>query len=79
MPTATITSKGQLTLPKSIRLLLGLKRGDKVRFFKKKKGEYVMEPVTTDIKQLKGCLPKPKKPITLHEMKSAIKTGKRMS
>ena len=52
MSTAKITSKGQLTLPKDVRLALGLKRGDKVRFFRKKKGEFLMEPVTTDIKEL---------------------------
>lgn len=78
MPTATITSKGQLTLPKKIRTLLGLKRGDKVRFFEKKKGEYVMEPVNIDIKQFKGCLPRPKKPVSLEEMVAAIKKRKRM-
>lgn len=33
-----------------------------------------MEPITKDIKQLKGCLPKPKTTISLEEMKSAIKT-----
>ena len=78
MSTAKITSKGQLTLPKDVRLALGLKRGDKVRFFRKKKGEFLMEPVTTDIKELKGSLPKPKKVVSLEEMESAIKKRKRI-
>jgi len=32
MPTATITSKGQITIPKKIREKLGLKPGDKLDF-----------------------------------------------
>lgn len=76
MPTATITSKGQLTLPKEIRMILGLHRGDKLRFFRNKKGEYVMEPVTTDIKELEGCLPKPKKAVSIEEMNSVIRNKK---
>lgn len=78
MTTAVITSKGQIALPKEIKMLLGLKKGDKVRFFKRKKGEFIMELVTTDIKKLKGCLPKPKKPVSLEEMNHAIKNRKRM-
>jgi AbrB family looped-hinge helix DNA binding protein len=38
MPTATITSKGQVTIPKKIRDELGLKPGDKVNFEVDKQG-----------------------------------------
>jgi len=78
MPTATITSKGQMTLPKKIRMTLRLKRGDKVGFFVGKKGEYVMQPITTDIKELKGLLPKPKKSVSLDDMKKVIRRKKRI-
>jgi len=32
MSAATITSKGQITIPKDIRAMLGLEPGDKVNF-----------------------------------------------
>lgn len=32
MPTATITSKGQVTIPKAVRDRLGLRPGDKIEF-----------------------------------------------
>lgn len=79
MPTTTITAKGQMTLPKGVRDALGLKRGDKVRFFKRRNAnEYIMEPVTMDIKELEGCLPKPKKAVSLEEMQGAIAKRKRV-
>ena len=39
MSTATLTSKGQLTLPKKIRDQLGLSAGDKVNFVLMKDGK----------------------------------------
>lgn len=53
MPTATITSKWQLTLPKEIRQALKLKYGDKVKFLLKENGECILESVNKDIKELK--------------------------
>jgi AbrB family looped-hinge helix DNA binding protein len=43
---ATLTSKGQLTIPKAIRDALGLHEGDQVRFeLDSVHGRTVMEPV----------------------------------
>jgi antitoxin PrlF len=43
---ATLTSKGQLTIPKAIRDALGLHEGDQVRFeLDETNGKTVMEPV----------------------------------
>ena len=44
MPIATITSKGQVTLPKEIRDRLGLAAGDRVDFRIDENGKVVMEP-----------------------------------
>ena len=46
MPSATVTSKGQLTLPKAIRDLLRLGAGDRVDFIVKDNGTVVLRPVT---------------------------------
>ena len=44
MPT-TLTSKGQVTIPKAIRDRLGLKPGHKVEFVADRRGRVVVEPV----------------------------------
>ncbi len=56
MSTATLTSKGQLTLPKSMRDELKLKAGDKVDFVKVESGQYVLRPANQDARSLFGCL-----------------------
>jgi antitoxin PrlF len=52
MPT-TVTSKGQVTVPKTIRDYLGLKTGSAVTFERLDSGEIVLRPAKT-----KGKLPK---------------------
>lgn len=56
MPSATITSKGQLTLPKAIRDRLRLGAGDRVDFVVKDDGTVVMQPATVDVRELKDVL-----------------------
>ena len=72
---ATITSKGQITIPKSVRDTLHLKAGDRIEFIESKAGDYRMVPVTASIKQLKGMAPRPGKPVTLAEMDEAVALG----
>jgi antitoxin PrlF len=48
MPSATITSKGQITLPIEVRRRLGLKQGDKVEFVYDEDGRTVVRPEATD-------------------------------
>jgi AbrB family looped-hinge helix DNA binding protein len=43
MVLATLTSKGQMTIPKEIRDLLGLESGDKVELIPDHKGSVVMQ------------------------------------
>lgn len=71
----TLTSKGQLTLPVSIREKLHLKPGDKIEFFTRPDGHIEGIPVKQTIIELKGILPKPKKPVSLDEMNNAIADG----
>jgi AbrB family looped-hinge helix DNA binding protein len=58
MPTATITSKGQITIPIELRKALGLDFGDKIDFFEVAKGEFRMSPRTASIRDLEGIIPK---------------------
>ena len=76
MSTATLTSKGQLTLPKEIRAALGLSAGDKVNFVLMEDGNYALLPVTHSIRTLKGFFHKSERePVTLEEMDNAVTEG----
>ena len=72
---ATITSKGQLTLPKEIRKILNLHSGNKVEFMIDSDGNVKMVPIKSSIKDIKGIVPKPKKVVSLDEMQDAIEKG----
>ena len=74
MPSATITSKGQLTLPKAIRDLLRVGAGDRVEFVVKDDGTVILRPATVDVRELKGMLHrKGLTPLTIKEMNTIIR------
>jgi antitoxin PrlF len=74
MPSATLTSKGQLTLPKVVRDLLRLGAGDRVDFIVKDDGTVVLRPATVDVRELKGLLHKKGlKPLSVDEMNAIIR------
>lgn len=72
---ATITSKGQVTVPKPIRDKLHLKAGDKVEFMLEEDGNLRVAPVTASVTQLKGMLFKPPAKLSIAEMNEAIATS----
>ena len=72
MTTATITSKGQVTIPKDVRCRLGIGTGDRVEFVEIQDGVFQIVAATQDVQALKGIVPKPKKPVTIEEMNQAI-------
>ncbi|MCF6221732.1 MAG: AbrB/MazE/SpoVT family DNA-binding domain-containing protein [Robiginitomaculum sp.] len=51
---STLTTKGQITLPKALRDALHLKTGDKVIFEPLESGGYVLKSRTLDVRTLKG-------------------------
>lgn len=73
MSTATMTSKGQMTLPKDVRDELKLKPGDKVEFVKVN-GHYELRPRNVSAMELAGILGKPpaNRALTIEEMDEAI-------
>jgi AbrB family looped-hinge helix DNA binding protein len=58
MVTATITSKGQITIPRSVRESLHLHSGDRIAFILHGEAEAVMKPVTKTVDQVFGRLQK---------------------
>lgn len=75
MTAATLTAKGQLTLPKEIRTALGVGPGDRVDFVLMDDGNYAVMPATQSVKKLKGLILNPRKPISLEAMDAAIARG----
>jgi AbrB family looped-hinge helix DNA binding protein len=72
MPTATVTSKGQITIPIQVRKALGLDAGDKIDFVETEKGQYAMKPRTGSIRDLEGCIPRLDYVPTIEDMNEAI-------
>ena len=68
----TLTSKGQITLPKSLRDKLGLCAGDKVEFYIEDEQSARLVVKHVPVTRLKGLLPKPAQPVSLEEMDRAI-------
>ena len=76
MPSATITTKGQVTIPKEIREHLNLDTGSKVEFVIDEQGIVKLLPLNVPIQSLSGILYRPgMNTATLEEMEAAIKEG----
>jgi AbrB family looped-hinge helix DNA binding protein len=73
MELSTITSKGQITIPKAIREKLMLCTGDKIEFVLTKDREALIRPVTQTVDELFGKLHKPGiKAVPVEAMDQAI-------
>jgi len=72
MLTATLTSKGQLTLPKALRDAFKLRAGSRV-VFTLNEGEAVLTPMSCGVDDVFGALKrKGQKPVAVDEMNAAI-------
>jgi len=72
MPVATLTSKGQITLPAPMREKLRLAAGSKVMFEEQADGSFVVRKRSGDIRDLKGLLKTKGPSLTVEEMDEAI-------
>jgi len=73
MPTSTITSKGQVTIPKEIREAMGIEPGDRVVFRMDASGRVVVEPETVDLLELEGCLVPRRTGVTVEAMNRVVR------
>ncbi len=69
---STLTTKGQITLPKALRAALHLKSGDKVIFETLEDGTYILKPKTLDVRTLKGSISYKGKPLSIEDMQDAV-------
>jgi AbrB family looped-hinge helix DNA binding protein len=73
MSESTVSSKGQVTIPKAIRDRMHLKVGDRLRFIVEADGSVRLAAATRDVSTLRDILPRPKRRATLEEMETAIR------
>ena len=72
MSTATITSKGQITIPAVVRTALGVQAGDRVEFVEVVPGRFELVAATQSVTALKGLIRKPASPVTIEAMNQDI-------
>jgi antitoxin PrlF len=72
---ATVTSKGQVTIPQEVRERLRLRSGHKLRFTVESGNRAVITPASTRLSDLAGILGKPKRSATIEEMDEAIRNA----
>lgn len=72
MSTATMTSKGQITIPAVVRAALGVEAGDRVEFVQIEPGRFELVAATQSVTALKGMVRKPPLPVTIAAMNAAI-------
>jgi antitoxin PrlF len=72
MSTATLTSKGQITIPADVRRELNVDAGDRVEFVQVEPGRFELVAATRSVRELKGLFGKPARTVSIDEMNRAI-------
>ena len=73
MSIATLTTKGQVTIPKDIRESLKLHTGDKIEIIVLESGEAIIRPVSKKVDDIFCKLHKPhRKAVSVESMDTAI-------
>ncbi len=72
MSTATLTTKGQITIPVDVRRALNVEAGDRVEFVQIEPGRFEVIAATRSVRELKGRFGKPERAVSIEEMNAAI-------
>jgi antitoxin PrlF len=73
MSTATLTSKGQITIPAQVRTELGVNTGDRIEFIEIGEGQFAIVAATRSVKELNGIFRgRIRKAISIEEMNATI-------
>jgi antitoxin PrlF len=72
MTTATVTSKGQITIPADVRRELNVGTGDRVEFVQIEPGRYEVVAATRSVRELRGLFGKAKRTVSIEEMNKSI-------
>ncbi len=74
MTTATVSSKGQITIPASVRQSLQVVAGDRVEFVEVEPGRFEFFAATRSVRELKGMFGKARRSVSIDEMNKVIAT-----
>ena len=72
MTTATLTSKGQITMPAEVRRALQVETGDKIEFIQIEPGRFELMAATRSVRELKGMFGPASRVVSIEEMNAAI-------
>ncbi len=72
MTTATLTSKGQITIPAEVRRVLQVDTGDRVEFVAVGPGQFLLVAANQSVTALKGMFGNTGKKVSIETMNSAI-------
>ena len=72
MTTATVTSKGQVTIPIDVREKLGIRAGTRVQFVPRPDGGYDFVASSGSIRDIRGMINAGGRTVSLEEMDDAI-------
>ncbi|WP_310614536.1 AbrB/MazE/SpoVT family DNA-binding domain-containing protein [Limnohabitans sp.] len=72
MTTATLTTKGQITIPAYVRHALKVDTGDRVEFVQIAPDRFEFAAANRSVTELKGMFGKPSKTVSIDDMNQAI-------
>ena len=72
MTAATVSSKGQITIPADVRQALRVDAGDRVEFVQVEPARYEFIAATRSVTELKGMFGKAKRVVSIDEMNRVI-------
>ena len=72
MTTATLTTKGQITIPADVRYALKVGTGDRVEFVQIAPDRFEFVAANRSVTELKGMFGKPSKTVSIDDMNQAI-------
>jgi len=75
MSTATLTTKGQITIPIDVRHNLQVEAGDRIEFVQVAPGRYECMAATSSVTALKGMFGAAKTVVSIEAMNEAIAQG----
>ena len=72
MPTATLTSKGQITIPAELRVRMHLQPGDQLDFWESNTSQLLLAPRKRSLDDFFGVLQSDAAPLSVEEMDDVI-------
>ena len=72
MSAATVTSKGQITIPADVRRALRVSSGDRIEFVEIEPGRFEIVAATGSVRELKGMFGPSERSVSVDDMNEAI-------